>query len=202
MCGLGLAPALAECPNGWCRREDRSFSAVFSIGRHDARLRAAINAYKYGGERHRAAGFAGIVAAFLAGHQTWFEEIDVITAVPAYTGEGARRSWDPAGDVLAIAADRLGPAWSVDPGLVVKRWDTPRLAGRSLEGRRSTARGPLRRALALGPGRRVHGSRVLVFDDVFTDGSTMREVARLLRGAGAAEVCGLVLARPEWERDR
>ena len=41
-------------------------------------------------------------------------------------------------------------------------------------------------------------ARILVIDDVLTEGSTLREVARALRGAGAREVAGLVLARPAW----
>jgi predicted amidophosphoribosyltransferase len=37
-----------------------------------------------------------------------------------------------------------------------------------------------------------------VFDDVFTEGSTLREVARALLMAGAEEVAGVVLARQPW----
>jgi predicted amidophosphoribosyltransferase len=41
----------------------------------------------------------------------------------------------------------------------------------------------------------VIGKRVLVIDDVFTEGFTLREVARALRLAGALEVSEVVLAR-------
>jgi predicted amidophosphoribosyltransferase len=34
-----------------------------------------------------------------------------------------------------------------------------------------------------------------VFDDVYSEGFSLREMARVLLGAGAAEVAGLVLAR-------
>jgi|GEM_PF-1912861 len=44
----------------------------------------------------------------------------------------------------------------------------------------------------------VIGRRFLVFDDVFTDGSTLREIARALLVAGAEQVGGLVLARQPW----
>jgi predicted amidophosphoribosyltransferase len=39
---------------------------------------------------------------------------------------------------------------------------------------------------------------VLVIDDVFTEGSTLREVARALVTAGATEVAGLALTRQPW----
>jgi predicted amidophosphoribosyltransferase len=41
----------------------------------------------------------------------------------------------------------------------------------------------------------IKGRSVLVFDDVFTSGLTLREAARKLKAAGAPEVAGIVLAR-------
>jgi predicted amidophosphoribosyltransferase len=42
---------------------------------------------------------------------------------------------------------------------------------------------------------RVAGKRVLVLDDVYSEGFSMREMARVLTLAGAAEVAGVVFAR-------
>ena len=64
--------------------------------------------------------------------------------------------------------------------------------------RQAIACGPLRRALCVAAPGAVAGARVLVLDDVLTDGSTLREVGRVLRRAGAREVAGLILARPAW----
>ena len=44
-------------------------------------------------------------------------------------------------------------------------------------------------------GRRLVGKQIILVDDVFTSGATMRECARELRKAGVKEVWGLVLAR-------
>lgn len=55
--------------------------------------------------------------------------------------------------------------------------------------------GPLREALSVPQPGRVAGRRVLVFDDVYSEGYSRREMARALRRAGAAEVAGLVLTR-------
>ena len=41
----------------------------------------------------------------------------------------------------------------------------------------------------------------MVIDDVFTEGSTLREVTRALILAGADEVAGLTLARQPWLRE-
>ena len=46
---------------------------------------------------------------------------------------------------------------------------------------------------------RTASRSILVYDDVFTDGTTLNEVARALRGqAAASEVCGVTLCRQPW----
>ena len=52
------------------------------------------------------------------------------------------------------------------------------------------------------PAKDVQGKHVLVYDDVFTDGLTLNEVARALRRAGADEVCGVTLCRQPYGGSR
>jgi predicted amidophosphoribosyltransferase len=85
--------------------------------------------------------------------------------------------------------------------LVVKEFETPALAGLNRPARRTCAEGALRESLRVPDPRAVSGCRILVIDDVFTEGSTLREVARALILAGAEEVAGLTLARQPWRRD-
>ena len=205
VCGQALvpgpSPGARRCPNRWCRRPDRAFSVAFAAGVHQGALRGAITRYKYRGEQGLAGAFAATLAAYLAAHPSWFEEFDLITAVPSYLGAGARRSWDPVGRILAALPDRLegtGGGWAVLAGAVVKRCETPGMAGLGWAERQAVASGPLRRALLVPDPGVVAGSQILVIDDVLTEGSTLREVARALRRAGASDVAGLVLARPPW----
>lgn len=198
VCGQALAAECVGCPNRWCRRTDRLFSVAFSVGVYQGAFRRAIGRYKYRGERDLAPVFADMLVSYLKAHPVWFEEFDVITGVPSYTGPGARRTWDPVGSVLSRVADRLAAIWAVEPGLVVKTGETAGMAGLGWAQRQAVARDQLRPALRLAAGARVEGTRVLVIDDVLTDGSTLREVAGVLRRAGASEVAGLVLARPAW----
>lgn len=65
--------------------------------------------------------------------------------------------------------------------------------------RRAIAEGPLRAALDVPDEDLVSGQRVLVFDDVFTDGLRAREVALRLMEAGAREVSQVVLARQPFK---
>ena len=57
-------------------------------------------------------------------------------------------------------------------------------------------------ALKVAKQAEVKGKSVLVFDDVFTGGLTLREVARKLLDAGAEDVCGIVLARSRFRGRR
>lgn len=186
------------CPNRWCDRADRAFSVVFATGDYDDALRRALHAYKFAGRRWWAAVFARLLAGELQEHPTWFEEFDLITGMPAYRGAGARRRWDPVGLILAELARQSGETWDVHPGAVVKVAETPRLSGRPRWERERIAQGPLRAALRVPVPQVVAGARVLVVDDLFTEGSSLQEVARVLVTAGAAEVAGLVLGRPVW----
>lgn len=165
------------------------------MGTYEGALRRAIVGYKYEGQRGRAPGLARSLAEYLSEHATWFEEYDLLTAMPAYTGPGALRSWDPVGTVVTELAGMLGSSWSVRPGLVEKTGETAPMQGLTQWQRARSAERALRRVLRLGPFD-VAGARIVVVDDVFTEGSTLREVARVLRRAGADEVAGLVLARP------
>ncbi len=197
VCGLELsAPGL--CPNRWCWRADRGFSVVFALGAHQRNLRHAIARYKYRRELWLADVFAGMVARYLDAHVPWFEEFDVIGGVPSYQGPGATRTWDPVGLILDRLAVRVGDLWRVSPDLLIKVGPTPPMQGRTWATRQSIATGPLRRALRANRLELIEGRRILVLDDVLTEGGTLREVARCLLRAGATEVAGLVISRHGW----
>jgi predicted amidophosphoribosyltransferase len=187
-----------SCANGWCGRADRGFSVVWSVAPHVGAWRRAILGYKYRSETARAAVFGRVLLEYLDEHMPWFDDFDLLLAMPAYTGPAARRAWDPVGAVTAAAARLAGPRWEFRSGLIVKERETPALTGLGRRARRQCAEGPLRRALRVPDPGAVAGSRILVIDDVFTEGSTLREVARALNHAGADEVAGIMLARQPW----
>lgn len=198
VCGLPLEASPGECPNPLCHRGDRAFSVVYPVGLYAGAMRHSLLRYKYKREMWLSAVFAGGLARYLRARATWFEEFDLIVGVPSYTGAGSRRGWDPVAGILDQVRPLVGPSWQVSGGVVVKTSETvpmQRLAGAE---RRRSAEGDLRRSLLVARPAEVDGARVLLFDDVMTEGSTLREVARALRGAGAEEVAGLVLARLPW----
>jgi len=196
VCGQDVEPG-ATCRNDWCRRGDRWWSEVWSVAPHVGALRVALADYKYRARRHWAEVFGRMLAEFLDARMPFFEDFDALVPVPAYLGPGARRGWDPVAELVGCAARLAGPCWPVEPA-VVKRAETPPMAGLGLGRRRGCAEGRLRQALEVPQRARVDAARLIVVDDVFTEGSTMREVARVLCLAGAAEVIGVTIARQPW----
>jgi predicted amidophosphoribosyltransferase len=201
VCGQRLAVA-ASCSNDWCGRGDRWWSAAWSIGPNLGPLREALLRYKYRAEMAWSAIFGRLLVGYLDDHMPWFDDYDALVGVPAFLGPGARRAWDPVGHVLAVANDLAGRRWPVEREAIVKTAETAPMAGLRLVPRRASAEGELRHSLRVPDPSRVAGARLLVVDDVFTEGSTLREVARALRRAGAVEVGALTLARQPWSPHR
>jgi predicted amidophosphoribosyltransferase len=198
-CGsCGAIRAGAVCPTTWCQRADRGWSVVFGVGVHAGGLQRAILRYKYGGERWWAGVLGGLLAGYLDAWSPWFEDFDLLVPMPSYLGPGARRRWDPVGEMVAVCSSLVGPLWPVGWGAVIKRHETTPMSNTRRPVRQGRAAGELRRSLVVPDPAAVAGLRILVVDDVLAEGSTLREVARALRRAGAREVAGLVLARPEW----
>jgi predicted amidophosphoribosyltransferase len=144
-----------------------------------------------------------VVAGFLEEHAQYFRQFDVITASPTYVGPDGR-SFDHTRMVLERAAAEVSPGavWPFDIAgepLIVKTGLTPPMVRSTrYQERRRIAEGPLRDALRVTRVQDIYGKRVLVYDDVFTDGLTLNEVARALRLAGATEVCGVTLCRQPY----
>jgi len=171
---------------------------------HTNTLRAALLAYKFPPEsKGWALIFGRVLCGYLAEHRDWFEKFDYIIPSPTFTGPGSRRTWDHIRLILeraAVEADEPWPFFLSQPPLIMKTRDTTSMTGKTLRERRTIAETELRPALSVPRPELVQGKRVLVFDDVFTDGSTLQEIALRLRAAGAVDVAQVVLARAPWRQ--
>jgi predicted amidophosphoribosyltransferase len=193
VCGQVL-DGTGGCPNAVCTLEDRYFDRVYTVSERPDEMWNAVYSYKYGEERGWADVLARILVGFLEENREELQRFEVITNGAIYVGPRAVRLWDYLRLVLD-AAGRLRPGLPIAPGLIAKSGPTGRFLGIDPAARRAIAEGELRSALSVPEPDRVAGKRVLVFDDVYSEGYSLREMARVLHGAGAVEVSGLVLAR-------
>ena len=194
-CGVCREPLVGEvCGNTVCLLVDREFSEIFTVSEDADRMWDLIWRYKYGDEKHRAEELANLLLRYMHDHRGVMERFDLIATCALYVGPRASRLWDYL-KLVVEAAERQDPGWPFVPDLITKSGPTGRFLGIGVEARRGIAEGDLRAALAVADPGIVAGKRVLVFDDVYSEGFSLREMARVLRLAGAAEVAGLVFCR-------
>ncbi|NYT65451.1 ComF family protein [Alcaligenaceae bacterium] len=114
----------------------------------------------------------------------------IVLCVPASRASVLRRGFNPAAAVARSLASQLDLPYQ------------PQLLRRAREGAKQahlsrTERARSTQSLYACTGY-IPGAHIAVVDDVLTTGSTLQGIARQLRAAGAASVCGLVLARTPY----
>jgi predicted amidophosphoribosyltransferase len=188
------------CGNPLCNRDvgERGFAYIYAIAMKTGILDRAVKAYKYDGRWGWGLIFGRVVVGYLNANDGIFRDFDLIVPSPTYVAAN-RRKTDHTADVLRRAQVEDGD-WPFRFDIMSKTRETPRLAGvRKFRDRAMIAETEIGPSLLVDKPRAVTGKAVLVYDDVFTDGLTMREVAYKLRSAGANLVAGLALARQPFK---
>lgn len=128
---------------------------------------------------------ASLLHAFLERHYRCVEQrhgqVDIVTVVPSHVS--TRGGWDHLKRLHGSVRPWRQP-WDLD--LLVKLRDD------RAESRRKAVTPDL---FALGPGRDISGSCVLLVDDTYTSGGTLASAAYTLKSAGAATVAAVTLGR-------
>jgi competence protein ComFC len=182
----GAITTIFQC--GSCRGTELYFTSARSAVLARGKVLEAIHRYKY----NRA---------------LWVEPFLASLLVEAATPELAREHWDWLVPVPLHPtrlrerefnqAQRLAQCLSkttripVNTRLVRRVLPTPKQTLLSREERLEN----VRNAFALAPGVGLKGKRLVLLDDVFTTGATTSACARVLRKAGAEDVCVWTLAR-------
>jgi predicted amidophosphoribosyltransferase len=207
-CAICSLPVSAnECGNPICNWDERYFRWNRALGyvRNGSLLHQVIvGRYKYAPDASAWGLVLGaLIAGFIEEQSDFFSPFDLIIPNPTFTGAGARRSWDHTAFLVSAAGDALGDSWPIqlEPPLIIKTADTRQMMTGTWRERHEIAT-ELRKVLQVPSARRVAGQKILVIDDIFTDGHTLYEVARALRNAGASRVCGLTLGRQQYGGSR
>lgn len=173
---------------GDCQTEPPPFARARSAALYDGPVAAAIKRFKFGGQ---------IVHLPLL--QSWLQRpeclelaaaADLLLPVPLHPRRLKARGFNQA---LLLA--QTFPDKPVGLELLIRvRYTRPQMELKPKE-RRENVKG----AFAVPQPAKVKGKNILLIDDLYTTGSTVRECARVLRRAGAARVEVLTVARVKHE---
>jgi ComF family protein len=171
-----------------CRSGVYAFDLARSFGAYTPRMSRAILLLKYGNVTPLSIWFARRLASLVASHPEQFA-VDVLVPVPLDRGRLHERGYNQAELIAKPLARLLGiPFRSY---LLVRTRPRPNQLRLTRRERWETVRG----AYATHERALVDNLRVLLVDDVFTTGATLDACSRALKGAGAAQVVGLTVAR-------
>ncbi len=167
---------------GACLKHPPHFDATSAVFRYEFPVDRLVQALKYA---HRLAvtDFLGRMLALDAPAQP----PDLVVPVPLSTARLAQRGFNQALEIARPLARAFGA--SVETRGVHRSRDTPPQAGLPWKERAKNVRH------AFECGIDLSGKTVLLVDDVMTTGTTLDELARILKAHGAARVETRVLAR-------
>jgi ComF family protein len=148
-------------------------------------MRTAIHRFKYGGLRALAPLFGQMLA------ECWYLDpfpVDVIVPVPLHAARLRQRGYNQS----ALLARELGrhAGLTLSEDSLLRCVDTPQQTHLNLEQRMENVSGAFSYE-----GNTLSGQSVLLVDDVFTTGATLRACGAELLRAGIREVYGMTLAR-------
>ncbi len=188
-CGAPFQGAITqsfEC--GRCRDTERTFRYARATALLGEQLLGIIHQYKY----NRALWFEPFLANLLlerAVPELRREDWDCIVPVPLYPAKQREREFNQAERL----ARHLSEATTIPLNRALLRRVRPTQSQTRLT--RDERLENVRRAFAMQRTQRLNGERIVVVDDVFTTGATTGACARVLRAAGAADVCVWTVAR-------
>jgi len=181
-----------------CRKQE-GLDGLVSLWRYKGAVRRAIVSLKYKFAKKAAFELAGHAEGYLAKQKIALPSKPTLAPIPLFWFRQHWRGFNQSEEVGKLLAEKIG--WDFKPGIIrrkISRTPQVQLRGRA---RRKNVRG----VFAVNPQVLVTIDKksVILFDDVWTTGATIKEAAKVLKIClhrqrnGANQVWGLTLARSE-----
>ena len=164
---------------------------LITIWKYEGAIRKAIIALKYKFASDIAEELAEEASAVIRKRKLYLPKDPVLVSIPLHTLRANWRGFNQSEEIGKSLASKMG--WKFIPDLLTKTKSTASQAELKKEKRLFNLMG----AFSLNPRyRKIRISfPIVLFDDVFTTGSTLKEAARALKSCGANKVWGLTLVR-------
>ncbi|MGI8961346.1 MAG: ComF family protein [Bryobacteraceae bacterium] len=167
-----------------CRESLANFDAAYSFGSYEGPLRKLIHLFKYA----KVESLALPLSRLLLRAMPIDARFDVVIAIPMHWRKRWERGFNQAELLAEPVAKRYRLRLSTNLGR--KRYTKAQAALTEVQRRDN-----LKDSFCVRNAQQIAGKRILLIDDVFTTGATLRSAAAILKAAGAAHVTALTLAR-------
>lgn len=171
---------------GGCRASSSLSGLAAAAPYRDPAVRGLIHGLKYDRARSAIAAIAGIIRR--SNTSSRIPSADMIVPLPLYHRKSHDRGFNQSELIAQVVSQEIDTP--IQTAVLVRRKNTRPQAHQDIGERGKN----IKDAFLVRHPERIGGKRILLVDDVFTTGSTMREAARVLRAAGAAEVWGFAVA--------
>ena len=172
-----------------CLQKRPPFSYHRSCGKYKGKLKDIILLYKYRHFQVLGKDLARFVYRALGREEEIWWKVDAVIPVPLHPKRKKERGFNQA-QIIAKELARI-KGIELREQLLVKIKNVPPQTSLRVEERVENVSG----AFAMAGGEKIRGKGVLLVDDVYTTGSTIRECSSVLRNAGVKEVKALTVAQ-------
>lgn len=167
-----------------CSESLANFDSAYSYGSYEGPLRNLIHLFKYG----KVETLARPLSGFLRKALPLDERFDMVIAMPVHW----RKRWERGFNQAELLAAPVARRYHINLASNLQRSRyTKAQAGLTEAERRKNLKG----SFVVRRPAEIADKRILLVDDVFTTGATLRAAAETLKKAGAARVTALTLAR-------
>ncbi len=171
---------------GDCLMEPPPYRKLHAVARYEGILHDLLVQFKFQGKERLIKPLGQKLRLYLGQTQI---ECDLVLPVPLHPSRLRERGFNQSLLLAQVVASELQVP--LERRLLFKTKATAPQTSLKGDDRRKN----LRNVFDVRDKDRIQGKRILMIDDVFTTGATMKEVAQILKKAGASQVEGLVLAR-------
>lgn len=187
-CGLPFPDDQQDHLCGGCLEDEPPFSAARAVGRYEKSLLNSIHRFKYREDLGTGRELGSLMAKF-AFHSFNIQDFSLIVPVPLHINRLRERGFNQS----LILARALSKKFRlpVDFDSLKRRMPTASQVSLGRAARKMNVKG----AFHLADAAAVKDEKIILIDDVFTTGSTVRECASVLMEGQAKEVAVITLAR-------
>lgn len=185
VCPYCKHPSIGGATHFNCR-EQFGLDGLTSIWKYKGIIRKAVTSFKYKYATEVGKEISGYITSSLDG--VVLPSLHSLVPIPIYWYKENVRGFNQSIELGGNIAEKLRLKFM--PNLLIKQLATTPQAVLSYEARRKNLKG----AFILNSDYQIPES-VLLFDDVFTTGSTMFEITKMLKKAGTKMIWGLTVAR-------